>query len=272
MSSPISPPSTSSPGLSPKSTGSSDDSSIIDISFDYKFDENGNFIRVSKGSSKSSVSAPASPPQDVNALGSLSSSAPAESAEVVNKPTHRRASLSRSESMPSETLAVPQARTLTRTVSGPIPTASATPMQATRIVAPLSTGLQGTARKLLGGAQRIRRDDADRQRREIEEKNRRELEEAERERVRRAMEEKENALLERHSPPHSHARPIASLPVCRMRHTHNSLITLVSLDSTAFLGTFDRSSLPSNLRLSPRSTRSKSAKAKVKTRCIIVRL
>lgn len=116
--------------------------------------------------------------------------------------------------MPSDSLNVPPSRPLQRAISGPIHVASATPVQPTRTVAPLSTGLQGTARKLTGGPQRVRREDAERQRREIEERNRRELEEAERERVRRAIEEKENALLERHSPPYNHARSIVSLPVC----------------------------------------------------------
>lgn len=206
MSSPIgSPPPTSSARSSPSSL-SSDDS--LELSFDYELDADGKLIRVSKGSTKGPNSRPPTPPK----TSELPGKSPPDA-------TARRASLSRSESLPgagSSTapgadtlLAAP--RQLTRTSSGPV--SMVTPGLTSRVVgaAPLSGGLHGTGRKI-GGAQRIRREEAERQRREIEERIRREEDEAERERARRALEEKENEQMEmRYSPPQS-SRPIAALP------------------------------------------------------------
>ncbi|KAH8114368.1 hypothetical protein DFH11DRAFT_210425 [Phellopilus nigrolimitatus] len=203
------PPAASSSRSSPSSLGSDD--SLADLSFDYGYDSDGKLIRVSKGSSKSPNSSPPTPPQTQELPPTISSSSTIASA------SSRRSSLTltRSESMPgSDSLAVPTARPLIRTTSGPV--SIATPAQSTRnpIITPLSGGLQGTGRKL-GGAQRIRKEEAERQRREIEDRIRREADEVEREkereRTRRALEEKENVEM-RHSPPQANSRPIASLP------------------------------------------------------------
>ena len=71
-------------------TPNSDDSSIIDdLSFDYVFDNEGNYVRLSKGSSKSVQSSPPTPPDN---LPTHQPDPPKPS------PLQRRASLSRSES------------------------------------------------------------------------------------------------------------------------------------------------------------------------------
>ena len=187
-------------------------------------DENGNLVRVSKGSSSKSIqSSPTTPPKEVD-LGASSTT----SATLVNVPARRASlSLSRSESMPSESLAVPT-RPLQRAVSGPISMPNSTaPSQPLRNIT-LSSALQDAAKKF-GGAKRIRVEEAERQRVEQEkEKLKREAEEK-RDRVRRLIEEKENAYIEsRQSPPQAHARQIASLPV-RIAHVlRNIELILIS--------------------------------------------
>jgi serine/threonine-protein kinase TTK/MPS1 len=107
---PTSPPRT--PIESKPRTPNSDDSSIIDdLSFDYVFDHEGNYVRLSKGSSsKSNHSSPPTPPDKDLLPKSLS-------------PPPRRVSLSRSESAhaalnvpPSDSAA---ARSFQRVTSGP---------------------------------------------------------------------------------------------------------------------------------------------------------
>jgi serine/threonine-protein kinase TTK/MPS1 len=90
-------------------TPNSDDSSIIDdLSFDYVFDHEGNYVRLSKGSSsKSNHSSPPTPP-DIH---------------LKPDPPQRRASLSRSESAHAALNVAPSdsapARSFQRVVSGP---------------------------------------------------------------------------------------------------------------------------------------------------------
>ncbi|KLO12244.1 hypothetical protein SCHPADRAFT_433221 [Schizopora paradoxa] len=202
MASPMTPPSTSS---SPSSSLSSED---FELSFDYEVVD-GQLVRVSKGSTKSPQSTPPTPPQE---------HLPATASCIPLIPQTRRLSLSRSESMPSEALAPP--RPLQRAVSGPVSLTSltTTPAASSKIAsAPTSTGLQGTGRKLGGGALRIRKEDAERQRLENEERYRRDAEALQRERLRRLQEEeKENhAIGELRSSPPQNGRPIASLPLSK---------------------------------------------------------
>ncbi|PBK97651.1 hypothetical protein ARMGADRAFT_647211 [Armillaria gallica] len=71
------------PSTSPASTESSDSSLLADLSFDYVYDEDGNFVRLSKGSPKShrqsAAYSPASSPLDIEP-----SSAPVASSPLVN--------------------------------------------------------------------------------------------------------------------------------------------------------------------------------------------
>lgn len=223
--SPIASSSRSPVGSPASGVDSSDDDSYQDLSFEYKLDENGKLIRVSKGSQKSPNTPPPTPPKSLESPKDPPTEPPAPISV-------RRASLSRSGSLPGasssatatsialsiDSLLPPStSRNLTRTSSNPV--SLATPAQAIRSgtssIAPSSSGLLGTGRRI-GGAQRIRREDAERQRREVEERIALEEEEKERERARRAIEEKENAYIDqRQSPPsgsHSSSRQIASLP------------------------------------------------------------
>lgn len=164
------------------STSPSDDSSIIELSFDYELDSAGNYVRVSKGSSRSNQSSPPTP-HEILLDGPLahkpSSSPPGTSAHIpshahvkppsptsLNSPDHpRRNSLSRSESYPSQHNTLPDqlqhrlhsvaatssARSFHRATSGP---AALTPAAQSALRAPTSNGLRGTGRKL-GRPQRI---------------------------------------------------------------------------------------------------------------------
>ena len=164
------------------SSSPSDDSSIIELSFDYELDSAGNYVRVSKGSSRSNQSSPPTP-HDILLDGPLahkpSSSPPGTSTHIpshahvkppsptsFNSPDHpRRNSLSRSESysaLPDQlqhrhhTLATATtARSFHRATSGP---AALTPAAQSALRAPTSNGLRGTGRKL-GRPQRIPLDD-----------------------------------------------------------------------------------------------------------------
>lgn len=116
----------------------SSESSIIDeLSFDYGYDEEGNFVRNSKGSTSrtSPRSSLSTPPKDLTGIDS-SELPPAKSLQP--SPSLRRASLSRSESAypvlngPSSERDRAQphsanpARSFLRTASGPIPTTTIT--------------------------------------------------------------------------------------------------------------------------------------------------
>ncbi|KAI6041378.1 hypothetical protein EDC04DRAFT_1277762 [Pisolithus marmoratus] len=157
------------------STSPSDDSSIIELSFDYELDSAGNYVRISKGSSRSNNSTPPTPHEillDGPLVNKPSSSPPGISASyayvkppspiLLNSPAPPRNSLSQSDgaySAPSDQLQhrPPSATTGTsvrsfqRVASGP---AVLTPAAQTALRAPTSTGLRGTGRKL-GRPQRI---------------------------------------------------------------------------------------------------------------------
>lgn len=160
------------------STSPSDDSSIIELSFDYELDSAGNYVRISKGSSRSNQSSPPTPHEallDGPLAHKSSSSSPGTSAHIPSHPhvkppsptslgslDHpRRNSLSRSESysaIPDQPqhrhhslAAASSARSFHRATSGP---AALTPAAQSALRAPTSNGLRGTGRKL-GRPQRI---------------------------------------------------------------------------------------------------------------------
>ncbi|TFK74781.1 hypothetical protein BDN72DRAFT_631304 [Pluteus cervinus] len=109
-------------GTTSSSSPPSDDSSIIDeVSFDFSFDQHGNYVRSSKGSAKSTNSSPPTP-QD-HPLAPADPPVKPPSPILLNSPV-RRSSLSRSESAfpilvgASERANAP--RQFTRVASGPI--------------------------------------------------------------------------------------------------------------------------------------------------------
>lgn len=172
------------------STSPSDESSILELSFDYELDSAGNYVRVSKGSSRSNHSSPPTP-NDALLDGAIkpSSSSPPQgtsmsyahikppSPMLLNSPVPpRRNSLSRSESaypllqggsgvepLPlaaqhrAQSLAMANsARSFQRVASVPATLTPAASQSALR--APLSSGLAGTGRKI-GRPQRVPRDE-----------------------------------------------------------------------------------------------------------------
>lgn len=177
-------PSTPPTSLAPRNAAAntpSDDSSIIELSFDYEFDSNGNYVRVSKGSNDSVRSTPPTPQELHDAFPDGLNIKPASPAQF-NSP--RRVSLSRSESYPimsqAEVRAQPAPavgpnalRSFQRVASGPA-LSNIPPPASTRTNAPMNNGLRGTARKVRAlGAQRVTIE----QYREMDEKNRLEDEE-----------------------------------------------------------------------------------------------
>ena len=164
------------------STSPSDDSSIIELSFDYELDSNGNYVRISKGSTRSNQSSPPTP-HEILLDGPLAHKPPSPppgtsthipshasvkppSPTSLNSPDNpRRNSLSRPESYPSQHSALPDqlqhrlnslaaatsARSFHRATSGP---AALTPAAQSALRAPTSNGLRGTGRKV-GRPQRI---------------------------------------------------------------------------------------------------------------------
>jgi hypothetical protein len=148
-------------------TPSDDDSSIIELSFDYQFDEAGNYVRVTKGRNSS----PPTPRDQEDGSASAKRKSVGGSPALVlnsNSPVGagaaKRTSLSRSDSYPLVTGAEEQQqrarpRSFQRVVSGPA--LSAGPASA------VGSGLRGTNRKLnvrptstsTSGAQREDRDD-----------------------------------------------------------------------------------------------------------------
>lgn len=172
ISPPRTPPTIASETHRQPSTSPSDDSSIIELSFDYEFDSAGNYVRISKGSSRSNNSSPPTP-HEVLLDGNKPSSPPSTAALtpsyayvkppspiLLNSPAPpRRNSLSLS-SAPSDhpqskpPTNGPSVRSFQRVASSP---AALTPAQTT-LRAPVSTGLRGTGRKL-GRPQRIPLDD-----------------------------------------------------------------------------------------------------------------
>ena len=170
-----SPPATPAPFIRHPSLSPSDDSSIIELSFDYEFDSAGNYVRVSKGGSRSNHSSPPTP-QDIHSASPVNGVTRAKSAVIASSPVlltspARRASLSRSESYPVMSIADQRAqaqqqleknqelqappsttsRSFQRVVSGPTLSSNPTAPTSTsslRTGAPLSNGLRGTSRKL----------------------------------------------------------------------------------------------------------------------------
>ncbi|KAG9315652.1 kinase-like domain-containing protein [Chiua virens] len=163
------------------SASPSDDSSIIELSFDYELDSAGNYVRISKGSSRSNQSSPPTP-HEILLDGPLahkpSSSPPGTSAHIpphtakppspvpLNSPDHpRRNSLTLSESYLAQNSVLPEllhhrhqslttansARSFQRATSVP---AALTPAAQSALRAPLSNGLRGTSRKI-GLPQRV---------------------------------------------------------------------------------------------------------------------
>lgn len=159
---PSTPPTSSMPRNTATGTPS-DDSSIIELSFDYEFDSNGNYVRVSKGSNDSVQSTPPTP-QDRQESSPNGMNIKPVSPVLLNSP--RRGSLSRSESYPIITQAEVRAqsasvvgpnapRSFQRVASGPALSSIPTPASI-RASAPMSNGLRGTARKVRApGAQRV---------------------------------------------------------------------------------------------------------------------
>ncbi|KIM89317.1 hypothetical protein PILCRDRAFT_813244 [Piloderma croceum F 1598] len=192
----------------------SDDSSIIELSFDYEFDSAGNYVRVSKGcESRSDHSSPPTPQDPVptgitrakSALVATSTSPSGDSPSAV-----RRASLSRSESYPIMTGAEQQrsqpptnpaaaARSFQRVVSGSVlPSAAQQASTSTSTTTRTTTtnNLRGTSSRKISaraaalpqpGPQRVTIE----QYREMDEKIRMEDEEM------RVARERELALLKR---------------------------------------------------------------------------
>lgn len=168
------------------STSPSDESSILELSFDYELDSAGNYVRISKGSSRSNNSTPPTPHEALLDVAiKPSSSTPPQSSYVYTKPPSpillnspaqaRRNSLSRSESaypllnglaveaLPpsahhrSQSLATGStARSFQRVASAPATQTPAASQVALR--APISSGLGGTGRKI-GRPQRVPLDD-----------------------------------------------------------------------------------------------------------------
>ncbi|KAI6166771.1 hypothetical protein EDD17DRAFT_1545792 [Pisolithus thermaeus] len=192
------------------STSPSDDSSIIELSFDYELDSAGNYVRISKGSSRSNDSTPPTPHEILldGPLINKSSSPPGTSASyayvkppspiLLNSPAPPRNSLSQSDGAysappdqlqhrPPSVATGASLRSFQRVASGP---AVLTPAAQTAPRAPVSTGLRGTNRKL-GRPQRIPLDDYREQR--IEERD--DLLHVPGEWDPRAQEEKENIIL-----------------------------------------------------------------------------
>lgn len=204
------------------STPSSDDSSIIELSFDYQFDDAGNYVRVSKprnsfSNRSESTSSPPTPQDPITRAKSAVVSAPGTSSPVL---VNARNSLTRSESYP--TVGVPEQRpqsvhvpstTAPRNFQRVVSSSALSSTASLRTGAPLSNGVRGTGtvaaagRKLaarLLGPQRVTME----QQREMNDKIRAEDDEV----VRREREEKENITEavehegEQNLHPHSHAK------------------------------------------------------------------
>ena len=198
-------PNTPDPPLRHTSLTPSDDSSIIELSFDYEFDSAGNYVRVSKGASSS----PPTPHEGAGITRAKSALVGGSSPLLNSSPAApRRSSLSRSESYPimtgaempssSSSSAAAATRSFQRVVSGPMSSSNVpapgptSTLSSLRTGAPLSNGLRGTVRKLSAraqpGPQRVTME----QYREMDEKIRLEDEEMRAGGVGREKDEKEN--------------------------------------------------------------------------------
>jgi len=138
--------------LSPSPSGSRSSSTTpssdasLELSFDYDFDPDGNFIRISKGSTNASSEVNSPPPLSSIYAGSSESPSPAGLPASTNL---RRASLSRSDSAPS-------AATMEST-SIPAPTTVARSFQRVTSGSALTPGTRGTlmpSRKLVSSTHR----------------------------------------------------------------------------------------------------------------------
>ncbi|KAH9841518.1 kinase-like domain-containing protein [Rhodofomes roseus] len=153
LSPPITPPPTLAPSDSVRpSPASSDDLSLLEPSFVYERTAEGTYVRVAKGSPKSSTSAPPTPEQSPKLNPQIATKAPSP------LPTTRPSTLARSESLPSTSYGITPAnggRSFQRVASGPLKTPGSSTLVRTA-VGPLAAG--GAARK--GGARRVKIEDA----------------------------------------------------------------------------------------------------------------
>jgi hypothetical protein len=140
------------PPLSPSPSGSRSSSTTpssdasLELSFDYDFDTDGNFIRISKGSTNASGEVNTPPQLSSIYRGSSESPSPAGLPASVNL---RRSSLSRSDSAP--TVAAVESSSI------PAPTTATRSFQRVTSASALTPGTRGTlvpSRKLLSSAHR----------------------------------------------------------------------------------------------------------------------
>ncbi|CCM01879.1 uncharacterized protein FIBRA_03950 [Fibroporia radiculosa] len=142
---PLTPPQTVSDGFQ-TSPASSDDSSCLELSFVYEVNAQGDYVRISKGSSKSS--SPPTPEQSPK----LAQASPPKVSSPAQQ--YKPPPLSRSESLPASSLdPTPSTapRSFTRVASGPIHTPASSSSRSS--FTPLSVG--GALHKS-GGARRVR--------------------------------------------------------------------------------------------------------------------
>jgi hypothetical protein len=133
-------------GSRSSSTTPSSDASL-ELSFDYDFDTDGNFIRISKGSTNTSNGIDSPPPLSSIHRGSSESPSPASLQANLNL---RRSSLSRSDSVP--TVAAVESSSM------PVPTTTVRSFQRVTSASALTPGTRGTlvpSRKLLSSAHRV---------------------------------------------------------------------------------------------------------------------
>jgi hypothetical protein len=138
--------------LSPSPSGSHSSSTTpssdasLELSFDYDFDPDGNFIRISKGSTNASSEVNSPPPLTSIHKGSAESPTPAVLPATANL---RRSSLSRSDSAPTVGA--------TESSSIPAPTTTARSFQRVTSASALTPGTRGTlaqSRKLMSSTHR----------------------------------------------------------------------------------------------------------------------
>ena len=141
------------PPISPSPSGSRSSSTTpssdasLELSFDYDFDTDGNFIRISKGSTNASGEVNTPPQLSSIYRGSSESPSPAGLPASVNL---KRSSLSRSDSAP--TVAAVDSSSI------PAPTTAARSFQRVTSASALTPGTRGTlvpSRKLLSSAHRV---------------------------------------------------------------------------------------------------------------------
>lgn len=161
----------------------SEDSLLLELSFQYERNERGEWVRLSNSSS------PPTSSSERPSLSPLSGEPIRLNSSPIPSTSGRRSSLSRSESAPHIDPVAP-ARSFQRVASGPLNVnsgPSSTPAATTSRIALLSTA-GGTARKI-GGARRVRLEDV----RESSELGRSELDDLKQRELKMQIHEKENA-------------------------------------------------------------------------------